>query len=1042
MDVKRVVVCADEQQAAALLSALRAAFPQAECLRIDLTALAGHQFTPGDLVVLTDSSLHLLPQQPQHPPAWAVVLSDLALAETIGSRAIWVRRADGWAEELAARLAAAGDYSQLHGPGRFVIDAEGHVLLADEAARKLFAHITGTREIRSIWEAVPAQGHPRIRALLQQLFDEGRPLYDRLVFIPDRFGGTTPIVVSARPRSSGGQKPMALCICRLAPSLRSAADKTGAGVAKLDDVSLGFEMLLELPVEDAHAEACRQACALFSAEAAAVAVAGPDERCALAAIYGSEAGRPVIDQVLSTIGSGEAAGRGRQATGLATDAAGEAWQWLACSLALRTRVHIILVATTRGLPAWSDDEVEVFEAWGRRVLQSLYLNWLRQDLDARVLLVHTLRAAASERSADSAKLVAAAAEACGRVPATVATWAAIPATAHLLAGPFGIGAGDLPTELEHDALALARRCVEACKPLQQRWPRGRHPAQTTLSVWLVAVPVIAGEDICGAIVAGFSNEAAAKLAAETLEFAAAAVAEAAQAAGQPALTVSEAHYRALFECSAAAAMVVDARGWIRLVNRRFEELTGYSRREVIGRMKAIVLAAPHEWARLHMMRQRRLEGEKSVPSTYEIDYVTKTGEQRRALMSVGMVNGSRDQVVTFVDVTRERQLRRQLLQTEKSAALGQLVAGVAHEINNPLGAILGSAELAMAATSHPAVQRNLRRIIDETERCRRIVANLLSFARGRHRDLQPVDLNLIIQQVVEIEAYQMMVDDVKVRLLLDPDLPMVQADPASLQQVLLNLVVNAHQAMKQTGGGQLTIETSLKRDKVLVSVADTGPGIPPENLTRIFDPFFTTKPPGQGTGLGLSVSLGIIQDLGGRIWAESTPGQGATFFIELPVAKKEQPVRPAPAEAGEGPLAPTGTRVLIVDDEPAVRDVLESALEAAGYLVQSARDGDEALLMLRTGDFHVVVCDLRLPGVDGTRLYEMMVDERPHLARRFIFITGDTVSPETRDFLQRTGCRSLAKPFRLTQLRQVVAEAARRAQRSEKAAKRRRASRS
>ncbi|MBC7289510.1 MAG: response regulator [Armatimonadetes bacterium] len=420
-----------------------------------------------------------------------------------------------------------------------------------------------------------------------------------------------------------------------------------------------------------------------------------------------------------------------------------------------------------------------------------------------------------------------------------------------------------------------------------------------------------------------------------------------------------------------------------------------------------------------------------MPS-YEVDYFTKTGERRRALLSIGLVSETKDEVVTFVDITAETQLRRQLVQSEKIAALGQLVAGVAHELNNPLSAILGSAELALSAASDPVVIHNLHRIIEQTDRCCRIVNNLLSFAREHRYELMPVDVNMLIRQVAEMEAYEMAVDNIDLHLHLQEDLPPVSADPSYLQQVLLNLIVNAHQAMRATGGGHLTIRTERRRRRVLITVHDTGPGIPPEHMDKIFDPFFTTKPPGEGTGLGLSVSLAIVRELGGRMWAESRPGAGATFYVELPLATippQSQTTRKS-AAASEPPVPDHPARVLVVDDEPAVRDVVESALETAGYLVQSACDGNDALTMLRTGDFHAVVCDLRIPGIDGPRLYRTIIAEKPQLARRFIFITGDTLSEHARQFLQSTKCPALHKPFRLTELRQVVTEVATRQQRS------------
>jgi nitrogen-specific signal transduction histidine kinase len=417
--------------------------------------------------------------------------------------------------------------------------------------------------------------------------------------------------------------------------------------------------------------------------------------------------------------------------------------------------------------------------------------------------------------------------------------------------------------------------------------------------------------------------------------------------------------------------------------------------------------------------------------TNEYDCVTADGRRRRISAQVLPSPGSDELLVTFIDITVERDLHRQLLQAEKIASLGQLVSGVAHELNNPLAAILGSAELALREDLSPALAENLNRILDQTDRCRGIIANLLTFARERQAERLPVDMNAVVLRALDLQTYGLSVDSIQIDFDFARDLPFVLGDPARLQQVVLNLILNAHQAMRGRGQGRLSFMTEARHHRVLLTVADTGPGISPENLSRIFDPFFSTKPVGEGTGLGLSVSLGIILDLGGNMWAESSPGCGALFCVELPEAtfaatpEPEPSPSPSPPPSEEDSLPPTpGVRVLIVEDEPAVRDVIECALEAEGYLVQTAPDGQDAATMLGTTDFDAVLCDLRTPRMDGIRLYRQVAQRNPAQAARFIIITGDAASDYTRRFLEGVGLPVLHKPFSLAALRRVVLEVA------------------
>ena len=319
------------------------------------------------------------------------------------------------------------------------------------------------------------------------------------------------------------------------------------------------------------------------------------------------------------------------------------------------------------------------------------------------------------------------------------------------------------------------------------------------------------------------------------------------------------------------------------------------------------------------------------------------------------------------------------------------------------------------------------RIHREAERTRRIIQNLLSFARQHQPERTAVDLNEVLRRTLSLRAHEHRVRNIRVELDLEP-LPLTQADPHQLQQVFLNLILNAEQAMLAAHGrGTLRVQTRLIRQETVVGtenpayveirIEDDGPGIPKEHLQRIFEPFFTTKPVGQGTGLGLSIAYGIVAEHGGRIYAVSQEGQGASFVIELPVLAMET-FRKAEPETAAPPIRPA--RVLVVDDEEFITRVVSRVLEPVGHRVSVAHSGAEALERLQAESFDVVLCDVRMPGMDGIALYRRMLRDRPRQAQRFVFFTGDTVSLETTRVLGETGRPTLQKPFTVDELQRAI----------------------
>ncbi len=389
----------------------------------------------------------------------------------------------------------------------------------------------------------------------------------------------------------------------------------------------------------------------------------------------------------------------------------------------------------------------------------------------------------------------------------------------------------------------------------------------------------------------------------------------------------------------------------------------------------------------------------------------------------------------YRDVTPRRLIEAKLFQTERVAALGQLVSGVAHELNNPLTSIVGYAQM-LARRRGADFEGDAQRILQEAERARRIAKNLLRFARETKSEREPVDLNEILDRTLDLRRYQLHLESIVVEVLLGPSLPPVLADAGQLQQVLLNLILNAEQAIHQGGGpGHIWVRTyRAAADFVAFDVADDGPGVASEVLPRIFDPFFTTKPAGVGTGLGLSIVFGIVQEHGGKVLVRRRPGGGALFTVELPAlmqpsaAGPAKPVAPFARVEEEKNVASTPAiwhreRILVVEDEPTVAQLIADVLGEEGHPVDAVLDSREALARIARISYDLVICDLRMPHLDGRGLYRELVRQGSPLRRRFVFVTGDTLAPHTLEFLETSGVPYVAKPFLVEELKQAVEKA-------------------
>jgi len=403
--------------------------------------------------------------------------------------------------------------------------------------------------------------------------------------------------------------------------------------------------------------------------------------------------------------------------------------------------------------------------------------------------------------------------------------------------------------------------------------------------------------------------------------------------------------------------------------------------------------------------------------------------------------------------------RQQLVQHEKLAAVGQLVSGVAHELNNPLQGVLGYAELMLASKPAALETEELRAIRDNANRAAGIVRNLLTFA-GRNTTARGwQQINRIVRDAIATRESQLQGVGIDLVLEAADRLPLVYVDQTRLEDVVVNLIQNAEAAIAarrdgkslsrvvpERAPGEIKIVTRMETnpDRIYVEVADNGSGLKPEDLTRVFDPFFTTREVGQGTGLGLSVCYGIVREHGGQISARNSDVGGAIFTIELPVmaeslvaatvtasglappVAEQRTVAPAPAYAmvppdtGDVDQAPRRRKALVVDDEESNAALVRRVLASAGYDVESTTLSRRALVMIERTEYDAVIADVKMPELSGQELYGRVCQIRPEMARRFIFITGDIDGQDTREFLDQTRCSYFMKPFNLERLTAAV----------------------
>ncbi len=439
---------------------------------------------------------------------------------------------------------------------------------------------------------------------------------------------------------------------------------------------------------------------------------------------------------------------------------------------------------------------------------------------------------------------------------------------------------------------------------------------------------------------------------------------------------------------------------------------------------------PDDWVRVSAPY---FHGFPEEPVENEYRVVRRNGEQRW-IYALGAAardeNGAPCEINGIhIDITERKRAEEELsksrdalTQSEKLSSLGALLAGVSHELNNPLAAIVGQAEMLEEDARGTEFEVRAQRIRSAAERSARIVQTFLAMARQREPQRGHVDMNALIASALELTEYSLRTGGVAVRVIFGTNLPPVHGERDQLHQVLVNLIVNAQQAMDKGEAFEkvLTVRASLSQaGQVLVDVVDTGPGVPPEYGRKIFEPFFSTKKQGSGTGIGLSYSQGIVIAHGGSLTLEPSRN-GAHFRIELPPARDAEiivtPVETAPVET-----LPGRRRVLLVEDEPDVAETLRELIEREGFDVTLAGNGTEAFYALDKADFDILFSDLRMPLLNGRELFERLREIRPELVENMAFVTGDTVGDSMDDFLKNCGRPILEKPFTKAGIRAVIA---------------------
>jgi two-component system, NtrC family, sensor kinase len=472
-----------------------------------------------------------------------------------------------------------------------------------------------------------------------------------------------------------------------------------------------------------------------------------------------------------------------------------------------------------------------------------------------------------------------------------------------------------------------------------------------------------------------------------------------------------------FDALSEGIAVVDDEGRIRRANRALATLLGATVAEVVGQELGTALLGEPRALRELLAAARH--DERSIPVVMRSDRLARLVRITGA--RIPSATADQSVVVLIEDVTDQQAMETQLIQSEKLAAVGQLISGVAHELNNPLTSIAGLSEFLLEQNElSPKDRDHLRVVHEQAERAGNIVRNLLTFARKAPAERIRVDLNDVVQRTIVLMSYDLKLKDITIEKSLGGGIPDVLGDRHALQQVILNLLTNAAQAVAENPPERRRVIRVVTwfDDRVRVRITDTGPGIPDDVVPHLFTPFFTTKEPGQGTGLGLSITYSIIESHGGQINLERPADGGAVFTIDLPPAPGVAAGEPVPEPLPEP--SPAKRTILLVDDDPAVRRMVKALFGREGHSVDVARNPQQAIEMARARAYDLILADGQA-SVRGKLFVQALIEAKPGLREHTLVATGD-IRPSTEETLARLGLRYVRKPFNL---RDLLDEAAR-----------------
>ncbi len=480
------------------------------------------------------------------------------------------------------------------------------------------------------------------------------------------------------------------------------------------------------------------------------------------------------------------------------------------------------------------------------------------------------------------------------------------------------------------------------------------------------------------------------------------------------------HFQKALDLTGNGLLLQDKEGQPLYINQALSTIFGSSQEEIIAEgLKRLFPEESLKKFKKNILPETLRFGIKKD----EIEGINSQGEHFPLSISTMCVEENDDKNVGFVtlcrDMSEEIEFRRRRLHSDKLAAVGEMLAEVAHELNNPLTSVVGFSELLLRKRVSPDIKRLLRRISSEAIRTSKIVRNLLSVVRSHQPEKMEVGINGVIQNVLELKTRQLHIDNIRLvrRLSEDKTLPMVLGDYQQLLEVFLNVINNAHQAISSDRGkGTLTIETSSKKDSVVIRISDTGPGIPESVIGKLFQPFFTTK--SDGSGLGLNISKKIIQEHGGDITVENGRQRGCTFTISLPIAQESVSIIEAPSE----PLAlsPQSFDIMVLDDEEVILDLHYHLLTQLGHKPHLFRSVQEALPALKGQTFDLILSDVKMPRMNGRKFYTHLKKHHPEMTQKIIFVTGDTLNKTSHLFFKKHHLNVLYKPFILKQLEEII----------------------